>query len=241
MELLDEKTVRDLAIAHPAAARIFDKFAIDYCCGGEKSLAHACAAAKVNLHEVVEALEKPVPSEIDRNWQTASLVELTRHIVEKHHEYVRQEIPRLVALLAKVVRVHGQNHRELHEIARSFRALADELTHHLPKEERMLFPYIETLEIAANAGTSRALPMFGTVRNPVHRMTMEHDSASEFLRKIRQLTRDYRAPEDACMSFQMLYRGLREFEADLEQHMHLENSVLFPRAIVLEDQATSPR
>jgi len=236
MELLDGKTVRDLAIASPAAARIFEKFGIDYCCREEKSLAQACATAKVNLHEVVEALEKPFLSEIDRDWQSAPLVELTRHIVEKHHQYLRQEIPRLLALFAKVVLLHGHNHPELPEAERSFVALADELSPHLLREERMLFPYIEILEIAAKTGNPPAPPMFRTVRNPVHMMTMEHDSAGELLHQIRQRAEGYRIPEDACMSLQILYRALREFEADLHRHIHLENDILFPRAIALEEQ-----
>jgi len=237
MQLLDNKTVRDLASANPGAARIFEKFGIDYCCGGEKSLAQACSAAKVNLREVAEALEKPQPQSGERDWQKATLAELTKHIVEKHHGYVRQEIQRLIPLSAKVVGVHGKNHPELEQIQSSFQALAEELTMHLMKEERMLFPYIEQLEIAGNSGSRPAAPMFGKVQNPVRMMMMEHDSAGELLRKMRRITNDYALPEDACMSFKMLYRALQEFETDLHQHIHLENNILFPRAVELEAQA----
>ncbi|MGB7513160.1 MAG: iron-sulfur cluster repair di-iron protein [Candidatus Acidiferrum sp.] len=234
MQLLDNRTVRDVASANPGAARIFEKFGIDYCCGGERSLAQACSSAKVNLQEVAEALEKPQSQSGDRDWQKVTLAELAKHIVAKHHEYVRQEIQRLIPLSAKVAGVHGKNHPELETIQSSFQALAEELTAHLMKEERILFPYIEQLELAANFGSPLAASPFGTVKNPVRMMMMEHDSAGELLRKMREASGNYALPADACTSFQMLYRALEEFEADLHQHIHLENNILFPRAIELE-------
>jgi len=236
MGALDNRTVRDLASATHGAARVFEKFGIDYCCGGEKSLAQACSAARVNLQEVAEELETPQSQASDRDWQKAALAELAKHIVENHHSYVKQEIQRLIPLSAKVAGVHGKNHPETEQIQSSFHALAEELTMHLMKEERMLFPYIEQLECAANGGGQPAPPMFGTVKNPVRMMMMEHDSAGELLRKMRQITNNYTLPTDACMSFQMLYRGLQEFETDLHQHIHLENNILFPRAVKLEAQ-----
>ena len=234
MEALDNRSVRELASAAPGAARVFEKFGIDYCCGGERSLAQACSAAKVNLREVAEALGKPQTQKDDRDWQKATLAELITHIVAKHHQFVRQEIQRLLPLTAKVTGVHGKNHPELEKIQSSFHALSEELTAHLMKEERMLFPYIEQLELAANSGNRHAASPFGTVKNPVRMMMMEHDSAGELLRKMRQVSRDFALPQDACMSFQMLYRALEEFEADLHQHIHLENNILFPRAVELE-------
>ena len=236
MELVSERTVRELASTNPDAARIFESFGIDYCCGGERSLAHACSAAKVSLQGVVDALAKHA-EEGDRNWQAASLAELITHIIEKHHGYVRNEIPRLIALIAKVAKVHGQNHTELAETEIAFRALAEELTVHLLKEERMLFPYIVQLESAARSRSRPAPAMFGTVKNPVRMMMMEHDSAGEFLHKMRELTNGYTVPEDGCMSYKMLYQALPEFETDLHQHIHLENNILFPRAIALEAHA----
>ncbi len=237
MEGLGNRTVRELASAAPGAARVFEKFGIDYCCGGERSLAQACTAAKVNVQEVAEALEKPQASGGEREWQKATLAELAKHIVAKHHEYVRQEIQRLIPLSAKVAGVHGKKHPELEKIRSSFHALAEELTAHLMKEERMLFPYIEQLELAANSGSLPAASPFGTVKNPVRMMMMEHDSAGELLRRMRQVSMNYTLPADACMSFQMLYRALQEFEADLHQHIHLENNILFPRAVELEAKA----
>jgi regulator of cell morphogenesis and NO signaling len=236
MESMSDKTVRDLAGTNPAAARILEGFGIDYCCGGDRSLAQACSTAKVSVQEVVDALGKPHAEECDRDWQAASLAELIEHIVGKHHEYVRREIPRLIALNAKVAKVHGQNHTELEQVECSFRALAEELTMHLRKEEHMLFPYIVQLESAAKNGRQPAPPMFGSVENPVRMMIMEHDSAGELLHKLRELTNGYTPPADGCMSYKMLYQALMEFEMDLHQHIHLENNILFPRAVALESQ-----
>jgi regulator of cell morphogenesis and NO signaling len=237
MEALDNRTVRELASATPGVARVFERFGIDYCCGGERSLAQACSAAKVNLREVEEAFKKPQPPSGDCDWQEATLAELVKHIVAKHHEYVRQEIQRMIPLFAKVAGAHGKKHPELEKIQSSFQALAEELTTHTMKEERMLFPYIAQLELATNSGARPTASLFGTVKNPVRVMMMEHDSAGELLRKMREVSKNYALPADACLSFQMLYRALEEFEADLHQHIHLENNILFPRAIELEAKA----
>ena len=237
MQSLAEKTVRELASTNPGAARIFERFGIDYCCGGERSLTQACTTAKTDLGQVVTALETSQPQAVERDWQKATLSELIQHIVEKHHAFVRQEIPRLRPQITKVLRVHGPNHQELFQIEISFHALAEELTLHMMKEERMLFPYIERLEIAERSGGRPAPPMFGTVQNPVRMMMMEHDSAGELLHKMRQVTSNYTLPADACMSFRTLYAALQEFEVDLHQHIHLENNLLFPRAIELESKA----
>jgi regulator of cell morphogenesis and NO signaling len=237
MEALNNRTVRELASAAPGAARVFEKFGIDYCCGGERLLAQACSAAKVNLQEVEEALKKPQPPGGDRDWQEAPLAELIKHIVAKHHEYVRQEIQRMIPLFAKVAGAHGKKHPELEKIQSSFQVLAEELTTHTMKEERMLFPYIAQLELATNSGDRPTASLFGTVKNPVRMMMMEHDSAGELLRQMREVSKNYTLPAEACLSFQMLYRALQEFEADLHQHVHLENNILFPRAIELEAQA----
>ena len=237
MQLQENRTVRELVSTNPGAARILEQFGIDYCCGGEKSLAEACSLAKVKMAEVAEALEKPQPASNDADWQKASLGELARHIVEKHHGFTRQEIQRLVPLIAKVMGVHGENHVELGQIQSLFRGLAQEMTMHMMKEEHMLFPYIEQLEIAVSKGSQPVPPMFGTVQNPVRMMMMEHDSAGQVVRNIREATKGYALPEDACMSYKMLYSALQEFEADLHQHIHLENNILFPRAIEMEAQS----
>jgi len=237
MQTQNALTVRALVAGNPAAARVFEKYGIDYCCGGEKSLAEACVAAKARIDDVKAALEALVPEAGDRDWQKAPLGELTAHIVTKHHGFTRDGINRLVPLLTKVIGVHGQNHPELNQVRSLFQELGDELTMHMMKEERMLFPYIEQLEASMKRGSPPAPPMFGTVQNPVRMMMMEHDSAGDVLHRMREITAGYAVPADACVSYQALYAALQEFEADLHQHIHLENNILFPRAIELESRA----
>ena len=232
------KTVRELAVELPDAIRVFEKFGIDYCCGGHRTLEQACSVSKSQVDAVLTALTAAEASRCETqntNWNNAPLADLMAHIMNKHHTYVRQELPRLGALAAKVAAKHGPNHPEITEVQEIFEALSDELTTHLTKEEQVLFPYIERMEEAAvekrpNAQSS----CFGTVQNPVRMMEMEHDSAGDALRQLRTLSSDYTPPQDACMSFQALYKGLAEFEADLHQHIHLENNILFPRAIAME-------
>jgi regulator of cell morphogenesis and NO signaling len=232
------KTVRERAVELPSAIRVFEKFGIDYCCGGHRTLEQACTVSKSEVDAVLTALTAAENSRAETqttNWSEAPLADLMAHIMNKHHAYVRQELPRLGALATKVATKHGPNHPETTQVQEICEALSDELTTHLMKEEQVLFPYVERMEEAViekrpNAQSS----CFGTVQNPVRMMMMEHDSAGEALRQLRALTNDYKAPQDACMSFQALYKGLEEFEADLHQHIHLENNILFPRAIAME-------
>jgi regulator of cell morphogenesis and NO signaling len=147
---------------------------------------------------------------------------------------VRSESPRIEALAAKVVGVHGKNHPELIEVQKVFSALAAELSVHLMKEEQILFPYISRMEENVLAGEAAPPAMFGTVLNPVRMMMQEHDGAGDSLRSLRTVTKDYTVPADACISYRTLYQALQEYEADLHQHIHLENNILFPRAVAME-------
>ncbi len=237
MSVETSKTVRELVLANPAAARTLEQFGIDYCCGGNKSLAEACANVSVPVERVVGALQKPQSIPDTRDWQIAPLADLTRYIVEKHHAFTREELKRIKSLLAKVVSVHGTNHPELTRVQSVFRELDQELTMHMMKEEEILFPYIEEMEAAVNAKRSLPSCMFGTVQNPVRMMMMEHDSAGDALREMRESTNSYVVPADGCVSYQELYRALPAFEADLHEHIHLENNILFPRSIQMEEAA----
>ena len=156
------------------------------------------------------------------------------HIRSTHHVYTREEIARLIPLFDKVCSVHGANHPELLRLREIFGGLAQELTTHLMKEEMVLFPYILRMEEAAVAKEPMLPSPFGSVRNPVAMMMHEHDGAGNALRSMREISNGYAAPADACVSFQTLYQALAAFEADLHQHIHLENNVLFPRAVEME-------
>lgn len=239
MTLTGTETVRELAIEMPNATRIFEKLKIDYCCGGGQPLNEACVAAGLSVEDVISMLEEAGRKDENQeavNFQDAELGNLMRYIADKHHTFTRDEIERLTALIEKVCNAHGQNHPELSNIQSLFRDLSNDLTPHMFKEERILFPYIAELERAASAGRPPVPPPFGTVRNPVRMMMMEHDAAGDILRKFREASANFTTPPDACISYQTLYRALEAFEQDLHQHIHLENNILFPRAVKIEEQ-----
>jgi len=240
MSVLVEKTVRELVLENPSATRVFEKLGIDYCCGGNQSLDEACRAAKLPIDNVLNSLAAAETVELTRvspdghNWQTEPLADLISHIKNTHHKYTREEIARLAPLFDKVCSVHGKNHPELLDIRASFQALSAELTTHLSKEEMVLFPYIVRMEEAISQQEPVLPGPFGSVSNPIAMMEHEHDSAGNALRAMRQASGGYAPPTDACVSYQTSYRALADFEADLHQHIHLENNILFPRAVAME-------
>lgn len=237
MDLVTSKTVRELALEIPGATRVFESMGIDYCCGGHRSLADACVAAGVTAESVMNSLEHAngSPAEFEEpNFLTATLAELIDHIVEKHHVFTRTEIERLRLLIEKVNNVHGQNHTELARLRSLFETLSAELEPHMMKEERVLFPYVVQMEDAMRRERTHADPPFGTVANPVRMMMLEHEAAGELLKKMREVSGNYTIPPDACISYQTLYQALDAFEKDLHQHIHLENNILFPRAVEME-------
>jgi len=236
--VLIDKTVREVALENPAATRIFEKVGIDYCCGGGKSMAEACKTANLTLDDVLNALNEAQRADevahVQHDWGTKPLSEVVDHILSTHHKYTREEIARLNPLLDKVCKVHGERHPELFHIRALFRGLAQELTVHLMKEEMVLFPFVRRMEEAVLQDEPILPAPFGTVQNPVRMMEREHDSAGEALRGLRAASHGYQPPEDACISYRTLYQALAAFEADLHQHIHLENNILFPRALQME-------
>lgn len=240
MGTIIEKPVRELAIEVPHATRVFERFGIDYCCGGGNTLSFACADKGLVIDDVLQAIAAEAADDARRqpdaqDWNQSGLSDLIDHITATHHPYVRQESIRIQQLLAKVASKHGDKHPETLRIQEIFRGLSEELTAHLMKEENILFPYVLQVEKAALAGSLKPRPMFGTVKNPIHMMEIEHDSAGEALRQLREASDGYSAPDDACPTFKTAYAALEAFEADLHQHIHLENNILFPKAIALEN------
>ena len=238
MTVTTEKSVRELALENPALTRVFEKLGIDYCCGGKKSLGEACRAANLDMHQVVAALEQAsqpaVAIQKEESWRAEPLAAVIAHIQNTHHKYTREEIARLGPLFEKVCSVHGRNHPELLQVHEAFKGLAQELSTHMMKEDMILFPYIVRMEAAASKNESFAPAPFGSVQNPVSMMEHEHDSAGNALRAMKQASHGYSAPSDSCISYQTLYQALAAFETDLHQHIHLENNVLFPRAVAME-------
>jgi regulator of cell morphogenesis and NO signaling len=233
------QTVREIALEQPTSIRVFEEFGIDYCCGGHKPLGEACSAGKLEIDAVLAALEAAAqtPDTAIDNWAGKPLEQLIAHIVATHHAYVKRELPRLAGLAQKVVNRHGSHRSELLVIASTLKQLDEELTHHLAKEEVVLFPYVANLERALASHSEKPRSCFADVANPIAMMTQEHDAAGTLLAKIRTLSGNFTTPEDVCPTFHAFYDGLKEFEQDLHQHIHLENNILFPRAIELEASA----
>src|SRR5215472_50743 len=236
MTFSTETKVNEIALSNPRARQILEDAGIDYCCGGGSSLEDACLRANVPAAEILQQLrlnsEQAGPGEAQ--WASAPLAELTKHIREHHHQYVRDSIPRLRALVAKIREKHGGKHRELAKIEKLFGEVAREMLMHMQKEEQILFPFIDAMERAANGDGVIEPPFFQTVKNPIYSMMREHDSAGELVRQIRSASEGYKAPADGCTSYQAAYQGLEEFEKDLHLHVHLENNILFPRAVEIE-------
>jgi regulator of cell morphogenesis and NO signaling len=202
-------------------------------------LEKACDEANLQIQQVIDSLESAVVEHRQRNvadlqgegWQNAPLWDLIAHIQNTHHKYVKAEISRLRPLLDNV---HGSKHSDLLPLRNDFHALTQQLKTHMMKEEMVLFPYIERMEESLLAGEPILPAPFGTIENPVAKMVHEHDAAGNLLRHMRQLSNGYVPPEEACTSYKTLYSALAEFERDLHQHVHLENNILFPRAIKME-------
>ena len=245
MPIITSNTVRELAVAVPGATRIFDQVGIDYCCGGGQMLAEACKKSSASVATVIQLLEaaehSTVPGDKVRDWQAESLTSLAAYIIDTHHFFTKQELIRLENLLDKVCSRHGENHPELRELRPVFEHLKQDLIPHMLKEEQVLFPFIAQMEEAVSEQRAIPMPFFATVENPVRMMMTEHDAAGELLCQMRIIAGNYDVPPDACTSYQTLYQALQEFEADLHEHIHLENNILFPRAIELECAAEPAR
>ena len=231
-----EEHVGAIAARDLRKAEVFKKFGIDFCCGGKKSLAEACADAGVAESEVAMELEKVSghSSSPDRDFNRWDLDFLTDYIVNVHHKYVMDSLPMLSDLSYKVRQVHGDAHQELHELYRHVTALLTEMRSHQIKEERVLFPFIKQMAVSQREHQPVGNPPFGTVESPVQMMIDDHHEAAAHIRAIEQLTGHYQVPADGCESYRLYFHKLKEFNDDLQQHLHLENNILFPKSVALE-------
>ncbi len=234
--MIKEKTVGELVAEDYRKAEVFKKFGIDFCCGGGKTVKDVCEKKGVDYavleKELLDA-EKKAGSDTT-NFNEWKLDALADYIVEKHHTYVKENIPMLLEFSKKVARVHGNANPEVVKIADLFQEAADELTHHMMKEENVLFPYIKELANKQKNGSNGLHPPFGTVQNPIRMMEMEHEQVGDLLKQIAELSGNYTPPAHACNTYRVEYFKLKEFEDDLHRHIHLENNILFPKAIELE-------
>lgn len=231
------QTLADIVTADTRTAAVFDRLGLDYCCHGHNTLEDAARERGVTPDDVLKRLEALGPRGHEhetKEWP--SLDELTAYIVAHHHGYVRDSTPTITAWLEKLVSRHGSRHPELADVRAAFAGVASEMATHMMKEENILFPYIDALAAAAQTGWRMPASPFGTILNPIRVMEEDHRHAGDGLARLRELTGDYQPPEDACTTFRACYEELARFAADLHRHVHLENNVLFPRAVALEDE-----
>ncbi|OAD40778.1 iron-sulfur cluster repair di-iron protein [Polaribacter atrinae] len=235
MKITKDNTVAEVVTYNIKTADVFKKHGIDFCCGGGISIEKACKKHNVSFEEMEKELQNiNTPSTNAFNYDSWKLDFLVDHIVNIHHAYVEESTPIILQYAAKVAKVHGHHYTEVIKINTLFIAVAQELAAHLKKEELILFPFIKKLVSADKEGIKVNQPHFGTVNNPIAMMEEEHESAGDILKEIKQLSNNYTPPEGACNTFKALYAKLEEFEQDLHQHIHLENNILFPKAILLE-------
>lgn len=223
-----DRTVGEIVAERPAQSRIFQSYGIDFCCQGGKTLREACEKKGVSVDSVIEQLEaelrdKPEPEVNPAVFPPAKLVD---HIVNTHHQFLKNELPRVHAMAARVAQVHGPHTPSLVEVYEVYTGMMDELTDHMMKEEQVLFPAIKAMAQGEPAGMA--------LDGPIACMLHEHDDAGAALAKLRELTNGFQPPAEACNTYRALFAGLHEIEEDLHVHIHLENSVLFPAAEAMQ-------
>jgi len=237
----NDETLGQIAAKDLRKAQVFKKYGLDFCCGGKKTVKEACAEKGLDVTKIEQELQQAdkMPSSRPLPYGDWSLDFLSDYIVNTHHSFVRKNLPDISAYAEKVMRVHGKRHPELLSIWQLVEKVNAELTAHMIKEERILFPYIKELVAAKNNAQPMHAAHFSTVQNPINMMEMEHEMVGKSLAEIRELSNNYTLPEDACASYSLLYRMLDEFEEDLHLHIHLENNILFPKALEIEKELNS--
>jgi regulator of cell morphogenesis and NO signaling len=237
MDSIKDLTLAEIVTQYPSTAHVFEQHHLDFCCGGKRSLHDTCAEKGVELTVIEQELRKeighPRTEENTVDGATQDLSSLVDLILTRHHAYVKKMMPTIHAHGEKVLMVHGKNHPELAEVLACFSKLKNEMTMHMMKEESVLFPFIKRLSDTHE----KILPGLGTVKHPIAMMEAEHAQAGQWLEEIRKATKDYSAPADACITYKLYYSELQDFEKDLHQHVHLENNILFPKAVALEQAA----
>ena len=236
------QTVGEVAASSTVAVNVLDHYGIDHCCGGKRLFENVCREKGLSPTRIANEIETSaaVLPAYSKDWNAASLREIIRHIVSTHHEYLKLELPRIAQRLRKVVQVHGESDpAALHELDNVFEGLRQELSLHMHKEEMMLFPAIARYEAAARSGWPLPPAPFGSIENPIGVMEAEHDTAGLALTRIRELTIDFQPPAYACSTYRAMLDGLKALETDLHAHIHLENNILFPRAIAIEKRCAA--
>ena len=233
--LTQEKTIGEMVAEDFRAAEVFRKYKIDFCCKGNRTIEEACENKKFNVADIYNDLENISQNRAgDVDFNSWPLDLLADYVEKTHHKYVEENTAVLIQYLNKLCKVHGDRHPELFQINELFLESAKDLATHMKKEELILFPFIKKMVAAKAKGENIQKPHFGSVENPVAMMKHEHTVEGDRFVKIAELTNNYQFPEDACGTYQVTYKMLEDFENDLHKHIHLENNILFPKAIALE-------
>jgi regulator of cell morphogenesis and NO signaling len=233
--------LRQLLATDISLTDVFYRHKLDFCCNGHQTLTEAAARAQAPLEQLMEDVETHMRFGTGKHlgaekWPLRFLVDYVELV---HHDYTRKSLATLAPALSKILQKHGSHHPELETVAELFVALDEELQAHMQKEERVLFPYILRLEQGAAGQPLLLKPPFGSVQNPVRLMQAEHDDAGRILEQLAEITGQYTPPADGCNTYRFVYRRLQELDEDLRLHIHLENNILFPRAIALEEKLRS--
>ncbi|WP_337038529.1 MULTISPECIES: iron-sulfur cluster repair protein YtfE [Pseudescherichia] len=216
-----DQSLGELALSIPRASALFRQYDMDYCCGGKQTLARAAQRKALNVEEIEAALTKLAEQPVDKEWRVAPLAEIIDHIIVRYHDRHREQLPELILQATKVERVHADKPNVPRGLAKYLTMLHEELTNHMMKEERILFPMIKQGQGSHAAG-------------PVSVMESEHDEAGELLEVIKHTTHNVTPPPEACTTWRAMYNGINELIDDLMEHISLENNVLFPRALAGE-------
>jgi len=239
MEITNQVTIGEMVANDYRVATVFDSFGIDFCCKGQQTLEEVCEDKKIDVSSISEALEKSLANQSSNrmDFNFWPLNQLADYIEKKHHRFIEDRTPLLQHYLNKLCKAHGGVHRELFEVADLFSRTARELSAHMKKEELILFPYIRKMLKKFKDGTFVAdAPYFRSLRNPIMVMMREHENEGDRFGRIAALTQNYTPPADACDTYRVTYTLLEEFAHDLHRHLHLENNILFPRAIQHEEK-----
>lgn len=236
MQISKDQIVGELVAKDYRTATVFKSFGIDFCCKGNRTIDEVCNTQNLKADVLIDDLEKVtgVNENQTTEYRTWPLDLLADYIEKKHHRYVQTRTEEIKPFLDKLCKVHGNRHPELFEINDLFKAGSGELAVHMKKEELILFPYVRKMVYAKEHGMKQDAPHFGTVQNPIAMMMSEHSIEGERFRKISELSNNYTPPEDGCNTYRVTFALLKEFEDDLHLHIHLENNILFPKAIELE-------
>lgn len=237
MKIQENQNIGELVALDYRTASVFKKYKIDFCCNGNRTIADACKKGDIDSINILSDLEAAMQSKVtSTDFQSWPLDLLAEYIEKKHHRYVEDKTLELKPYLDKICKVHGEHHPELFKINEEFLECAGAMAAHMKKEELIIFPFIKKMVSSKSKHQEITKPGFGSVQNPINMMMDDHEAEGERFVRISELSNDYTPPEDACNTYRVTLALLKEFEDDLHMHVHLENNILFPKAIEMENE-----